>query len=71
MAGASAELDSVYVYGVHPSVMGNGATRGFTIGELAATSGVGVETVRFYERQGLLVQPTRRHAVFGGTRPTR
>lgn len=31
----------------------------FTIGELAAASGVGVETVRFYERQGLLARPTK------------
>jgi len=30
-----------------------------TIGALAKRSGVGVETVRFYERQGLLVRPAR------------
>lgn len=31
----------------------------FTIGKLAATAGVGVETVRFYQRQGLLATPSR------------
>jgi DNA-binding transcriptional MerR regulator len=30
-----------------------------TIGQLANRAGVGVETVRFYERQGLLEAPTR------------
>lgn len=31
-----------------------------TIGKVAKESGVGIETVRFYEREGLLEQPTRR-----------
>jgi len=31
-----------------------------TIGKLAAEAGVGVETVRYYERRGLLQQPLRR-----------
>ncbi|MEO7655288.1 MAG: MerR family transcriptional regulator [Sphingomicrobium sp.] len=30
-----------------------------TIGRLAAAGGVGVETIRFYQRKGLLEQPTR------------
>jgi MerR family mercuric resistance operon transcriptional regulator len=30
-----------------------------TIGRLAAAAGVGVETVRFYQRRGLLAQPER------------
>ena len=30
-----------------------------TIGRLAAAGGVGVETIRFYQRKGLLDQPTR------------
>jgi DNA-binding transcriptional MerR regulator len=33
---------------------------GLTIGKLAAAEGVGVETVRFYQRRGLLGQPERR-----------
>jgi len=30
-----------------------------TIGKLAAAGGVGVETIRFYQRKGLLRRPTR------------
>lgn len=30
-----------------------------TIGQVARQAGVGVETVRFYERQGLIEEPTR------------
>lgn len=33
--------------------------RSHTIGQLANESGVGVETVRFYERSGLLPEPPR------------
>lgn len=32
---------------------------GLTIGKLAAVAGVGVETVRFYERMGLIERPVR------------
>jgi MerR family transcriptional regulator, copper efflux regulator len=32
---------------------------GLTIGKFAAAEGVGVETVRFYQRQGLLALPER------------
>ena len=31
-----------------------------TIGQLARRAGVGVETIRFYEREGLLSEPPRR-----------
>ena len=31
-----------------------------TIGQLARRAGVGVETIRFYEREGLLAEPERR-----------
>jgi MerR family mercuric resistance operon transcriptional regulator len=31
-----------------------------TIGQVARQAGIGVETVRFYERRGLLAQPSRR-----------
>ena len=34
--------------------------RPLTIGKVASRAGVGVETVRFYERQGLLQEPDRR-----------
>jgi MerR family copper efflux transcriptional regulator len=32
----------------------------YTIGQLARRSGIGVETVRFYEREGLIPAPPRR-----------
>jgi MerR family mercuric resistance operon transcriptional regulator len=34
-------------------------TSALTIGKLAAAGGVGVETIRFYQRKGLLEQPER------------
>jgi len=34
-------------------------TAPFTIGNLATLAGVGVETVRFYEREGLIAKPPR------------
>ena len=34
-----------------------------TIGELAAAGGVGVETIRFYQRKGLLEEPTRESGI--------
>jgi MerR family mercuric resistance operon transcriptional regulator len=34
-----------------------------TIGKLAAAGGVGVETIRFYQRRGLLVTPTREGSI--------
>ena len=38
----------------------NTSTEAMTIGTLARAAGVGVDTVRFYEREGLLPQPARR-----------
>jgi MerR family transcriptional regulator, mercuric resistance operon regulatory protein len=35
------------------------AASALTIGKLAAAGGVGVETIRFYQRKGLLAEPTR------------
>ena len=39
-----------------------------TIGKLAAAGGVGVETIRFYQRKGLLDQPGRESGIrrYGG-----
>ena len=34
-----------------------------TIGKLAAAGGVGVETIRFYQRRGLLQEPTRESGI--------
>ena len=33
-----------------------------TIGQVARDSGVGIETIRFYEREGLLDEPSRRES---------
>lgn len=42
--------------------------RSLTIGKLAAAGGVGVETIRFYQRRGLLQEPTRESGIrrYGG-----
>jgi Hg(II)-responsive transcriptional regulator len=37
-----------------------GVMSSLTIGKVAKESGVGIETVRFYEREGLLEQPARK-----------
>jgi MerR family mercuric resistance operon transcriptional regulator len=37
-----------------------GIVKPLTIGEVARSAGIGVETVRFYEREGLLEEPARR-----------
>jgi MerR family mercuric resistance operon transcriptional regulator len=37
--------------------------RGLTIGQFAVAGDVGVETVRFYQRKGLLPQPTRENGI--------
>jgi len=36
------------------------ASRSLLIGQVASQAGVGVETIRFYEREGLISQPSRR-----------
>ena len=33
-----------------------------TIGELASRTGVGIETIRFYEKKGLIPDPERSHS---------
>ena len=43
-------------------VQGQGVSS-LTIGKLAAAGGVGVETIRFYQRKGLLEQPTRESGI--------
>lgn len=39
--------------------MNGPSTKPLTIGQVARRSGVGIETVRFYEREGLLAKPAR------------
>jgi MerR family mercuric resistance operon transcriptional regulator len=43
-------------------VQGQGLSS-LTIGKLAAAGGVGVETIRFYQRKGLLQQPGRESGI--------
>src|SRR5437763_15077757 len=38
------------------------ASKPMTIGQVAKLAGVGVETIRFYEREGLLNKPKRRQS---------
>jgi len=52
----SQSLNSVPWYGVKGFPM-KISTRTFTIGKLAKDAGVGVETVRYYQRRGLLAEP--------------
>lgn len=39
------------------------APRSLTIGQFAAAGDVGVETIRFYQRKGLLSEPTRESGI--------
>lgn len=55
----AAPLDSVPCYGVHTAAMESSRVH-LTIGQAAKHAGVGVETIRFYERQGLIGRPERR-----------
>ena len=56
----SKRLDSVPDYGVYTGfVMAVNNTRALTIGRLAQEVGINLETVRFYERRGLLPKPPR------------
>lgn len=36
----------------------------FTIGKAAKSAGVGVETIRFYEKRGLITQPAAQHGKY-------
>lgn len=53
-------LDPVPRYGVHAVPVAPSAEEILTIGQLARRAGVGVETIRFYEREGLVAAPARR-----------
>src|SRR6266700_6790319 len=57
---SSFPLDSVVWYRVYSSLEGGTEMATLSIGQVARKAGVGVETVRFYEREGLLEEPPRR-----------
>ena len=61
MCVSTGPLDPVPGYRVYLGVVdrGNGALPEMTIGQLATRAGVNVETVRYYERRGLVVSPNR------------
>ena len=46
-------------------------SEGLRSGELAAAAGVNVQTLRYYERRGLLDEPDRTWVGIGCTRPRR
>lgn len=56
------KVTTVVKYGVKPM---DEIINSLTIGVLATTAGVNVETIRFYQRKGLLTEPDRPH---GGIR---
>lgn len=59
--GVAGFLDSVPWYGVYSVPELEGAPmKALRIGQVAKRAGVGVETVRFYERKGLIQEPPRR-----------
>ena len=57
-------VDSVPMYRVYTSIMKTKEMNFLTIGQLAERAGVGVETIRFYERKGLIAEPPRSSAGF-------
>jgi len=51
----SATIDSVPTYGVKRNLMASD----LTIGRLAESAGVNIETIRYYQRRGLLHEPNK------------
>jgi Hg(II)-responsive transcriptional regulator len=56
------KLDSVLRYRVYITARGVEKMRDLSIGQLARKSRVNVETIRFYERRGLIPEPPRRES---------
>jgi len=63
------ELDPVVEYRVYALSMGTQKSEKLkvtvetmTIGQVAKLSGIGIETIRFYEREGLIEEPARRES---------
>jgi len=53
-------LDSVSQYRLYSTERMYDLAKPMTIGQVAKLAGVGVETIRFYEREGLLNKPKRK-----------
>jgi len=47
---------------LHSPPPSGGAEKPLTIGKVARLAGVGIETIRFYEREGLIAEPPRKES---------
>ncbi len=55
-------LDSIPIYRVYTVFMGNPDRKSYTVGQLAKVANVNIQTVRFYDRQGILKPASRTEA---------
>jgi len=55
-------LDSIPTYKVYTLYMVNPDRKSYTVGQLAKTANVNIQTVRFYDRQGILKPASRTEA---------
>jgi len=55
-------LDSILIYRVYTLYMVNPDRKSYTVGQLAKTANVNIQTVRFYDRQGILKPASRTEA---------
>jgi len=55
-------LDSILIYRVYTDYMGNPDRKSYMAGQLAKTADVNIQTVRFYDRQGILKPVSRTEA---------
>jgi Hg(II)-responsive transcriptional regulator len=52
-------LDSIPAYRVYPARQPRAETMNLTIGQVAAAAAVNIQTIRYYERRGLVTAPRR------------
>ncbi len=55
-------LDSILIYRVYTIYMGNPDRKSYMAGQLAKAANVNIQTVRFYDRQGILKPASRTEA---------
>lgn len=55
-------LDSIRIYRVYTIYMGNPDRKSYMAGQLAKAANVNIQTVRFYDRQGILKPASRTEA---------
>ena len=56
------DLDSILIYRVYTTHMVNTESKSYTAGQLAKVANVNIQTVRFYDRQGILKPASRTEA---------